>query len=43
MGFKMKGFPYAGKSPAQQRKRSEGPTVRSNRIKADQEEDAKKN
>ena len=42
MGFKMKGFSYPGKSPAQQRKRSEGPTVRSNRIKADQEEDAKK-
>jgi len=38
----MKGFSYPGKSPAQQRKRSEGPTVRSNRIKADQEEDAKK-
>ena len=38
----MKGFTYAGKSPAQQRKRSEGPTVRSNRIKADQEENAKK-
>merc|ERR1712100_707163 len=38
----MKGFSYPGKSPVQQRKRSEGPTVRSNRIKADQEEDAKK-
>ena len=42
MGFKMKGFSYPGKSPDQQRKRSEGPTARSNRIKADQEEDAKK-
>lgn len=41
MAFKMKGFPYPGKSPVQQAKKPQGPTAKSNRIKADQKEDTK--